>query len=101
MPRAARLGAQHVERLRGAGGLANLHVVLSGELQKKFDTRTVMFRALAFKSMRKQQYEPGGKIPFIFTGTDELIDDDLRAVDEIPELRFPQNEDLRIVAAET
>src|SRR6267378_1061246 len=37
----------------------------------------------------------------IFTRADELVDDHLRAVGKITELRFPQNERLGIVAAET
>src|SRR5713101_3420351 len=100
-PRATGLAAQHVEILRGIGRLTNLNVVFSGKLQEAFDASAGMFWPLSFKSMRQQQDESGGKIPFVFTGADELIDDDLRAVHEITELRFPQDEGFGIVAAET
>src|SRR5258708_1787410 len=88
-PWAASLAAQHVEILRGAARLADLNVVFSGKLQEAFDTGAGMFRALAFKSVRKEQDHAGWQVPFVFTGADELVDDDLRAVDEITELRFP------------
>src|SRR6266849_2083709 len=60
-----------------------------------------MLRSLALVSVRQKHHEPRRKVPLVLTGADELVDDDLRAVGEIPELRFPQNERLRIVAAET
>ena len=49
-----------------------------------------MFRTLAFVAVRQQQHESAQAIPLRFAGTDELIDDDLRAVGEIAELAFPQ-----------
>ena len=59
-----------------------------------------MLRTLAFIAVRQQKHQAGGQIPFVFAGAQELIDDHLRAVDEISELRFPQNQRFRIVAAE-
>src|SRR4029434_5154934 len=59
-----------------------------------------MFGALALITVRKQQYHAGGEVPFILAGADELIDDDLCAVHEIAELRFPQDESFGIVATE-
>jgi len=100
-PRAASLAPQHVEILRGIRGLANLNVVFAGELQKAFDAGAGMFRPLAFKSVRKKKDDARRKIPFVFTCADELIDNHLRAVYEVAELRFPQNEGFGIVAAET
>src|SRR5260370_28059437 len=73
-PRAASLATQHVEILRGAGWLANLHIVFPGELQKAFDAGAGMFWPLAFKSMREQQHAPGGEIPPIFPRAEELVD---------------------------
>src|SRR6202790_1046519 len=99
-PQAARLTAEHMEVLRGGGWLANLHVVFRGELHEALEPRAGMLRALAFIAVRQEQYDAGGQIPFVFTGADELVDDHLRAVGEIAELRLPQNERFRIVAAE-
>src|ERR1700746_2696590 len=100
-PRAASLAPQHVEILRGIRGLTNLNVVFARELQEAFDTRAGMFRPLAFKSVGKKKDDARREIPFVFAGADELIDDDLRAVYKVSELRFPQNESFGIGAAET
>ena len=85
------LAAQHVKILCGRGRLADLHVVFGGELHEAFDARAGMFGPLAFVPVRKQKYHAGGKIPFVFAGADELVDDDLRAVREIAELRLPKD----------
>ena len=42
--------------------------------------------------MRQQQHEPAHAQPFGFAGGQELVDDDLRAIGEIAELRLPQDE---------
>src|SRR6266576_1406294 len=60
-----------------------------------------MLRSLSLVSVRQKHHEPRRKVPLVLTGADELVDDDLRAVGEISELRFPQDKRLRIVAAET
>src|SRR5579864_1766744 len=49
--------------------------------------------------MRQQHHETGEEIPLRFSGADELIDDRLRDVDEVSELRLPKNQRLGIVAA--
>src|SRR6202000_2441735 len=76
-------------------------VVFGGELQKALDASAGMLGALAFVAVRQEQGEAGGGGPLVFAGAQELVDDDLRAVDEVAELRFPQNESFGIVAAET
>lgn len=86
--------------LRGVGGLADLDVVARGELEKPFDARAGMFGALALVSMGKKHHHSGQQTPLIFARGDELIDDDLRAIGEITELRFPEHESLREIAAE-
>src|SRR5579859_3480293 len=95
-----RLPPQHMEVLRCGGRLANLYIFLGGELQKTLQSCTGMFRPLPLITVRKQQYNSRGQIPLIFTGADELIDDHLRAVCKIAELRFPQNERLWEITAE-
>src|ERR1700760_26353 len=59
-----------------------------------------MFGPLAFVAVRQKQNEAGRQRPLVFAGAQKLIDDDLRAVDEVAELRFPHNESFGIVAAE-
>src|ERR1700680_4453315 len=88
-PGAAGLPAQQVKILRGGGRLADLHVFFAGELHEALDPRAGMLRSLAFIAVREKHYQAGRKIPFVFTGADELVDDDLRAVCEVAELRFP------------
>src|ERR1700737_659775 len=88
-PGATNLAAQQVKILRGGGRLADLHVFFARELHETLDARAGMLRSLAFVAVWKKQDQAGGKIPFVYAGADELIDDDLRAVDEIAELRFP------------
>ncbi len=60
-----------------------------------------MFGALALVSMRQQQYDTGGQIPFVFSSGNELVDDHLRAISEISELRLPSHQCFRIVTAVT
>src|SRR5580693_728572 len=97
-PQAARLPAQQVEILRGSGGLADVHVAFGGELHEAFNARARVFRALAFVAVRQQQHQSGREPPFVFAGAEELIDDHLRAIRKIAELRFPENQRLWIVA---
>ncbi len=97
-PQAARLAAQQVEVLRGRGGLANVHVAFGGELHEALNARAGMLRALAFVAVGEKKDQSGGKTPLVFAGADELVDDDLRAVDEVAELGFPEHEAFGIVA---
>ena len=46
--------------------------------------------------MRQQQHDVAGRLPFGFRAGDELIDDHLRAVGKIAELRLPQRQHRRI-----
>ena len=56
-----------------------------------------MFRTLTFVAVWKEQDDPAGPLPFRFRRNDELIDDGLRAIREITELRFPQTKHVRII----
>ncbi len=55
-----------------------------------------MLRPLPFIAMRQQHHEAAHAQPFAFARKDELVDDDLRAIGEIAELRFPQHERVRL-----
>ena len=96
---AQRLPPQQVKVLRGGRRLADLNVVLGGELQKPLDARAGVLRPLPFVAVRQQQHQAGEQPPLVFAARDELVDDDLRAVREVAELRFPQHQRLGIVAA--
>src|SRR5579875_2091866 len=54
-----------------------------------------MLGSLPLVAMRQQHHHAAVALPFRFAGGDELIDDDLGAVSEITELRFPQNQRMR------
>src|SRR6476646_12271431 len=97
-PDSQRLPAQKVEVLRSRGRLADLEIVHGSELQKPLDASARMLRPLAFVAVRQQKDETREKIPFGFAGHDELIDDRLRNVGEVPELCLPKNQRLRKVA---
>ena len=69
-------------------------VLLRTELQEALQPRARMLRAVALVAVREQKREPRGLAPLREAGDDELVDDDLSAVDEIPELRLPEHERL-------
>ena len=56
-----------------------------------------MLRSLAFVAVRQQQDDAARPLPFRFRRNDELIDDGLRAIREIAELRFPQAKHVRVI----
>ena len=53
-----------------------------------------MLGALALVAVRQQQGEPRREPPLGQPGAQELVDDDLRAVDEVAELRLPEHQRL-------
>ena len=77
-----------------AGGRAvdDADVVLGGELEEALEPRARVLRSVALVAMRKEQGESRRLTPLRATRDDELVDDDLRAVDEVSELRLPQHE---------
>jgi len=60
-----------------------------------------MLGALTLVSMRKEQRESRETTPLGFARTDELIDDDLRAVAEIAELALPNRQAMRLRGGES
>ena len=56
--------------------------------------------ALALVAVGQQQDEPGGLVPLVLGGDDELVDDDLGAVHEVAELRLPHDERVRVASTE-
>ncbi len=96
-----RLTAQQVKILRRIRRLADLEIVARRELQKPFDARARVFGTLALVAVRQQQNHARKQIPFVFPSADELIDHCLRHIDEIAELRLPEDERFWIIAAVT
>ena len=86
------LPAQQVEDLRRRGRLADLHVVLGAQLQEALEARRRVLRALPLVAVRQQQREAAARPHLVSPERDELIDDDLRAVDEVAELRLPDDQ---------
>src|SRR5690349_13304819 len=89
-----------MEKLHGSGGINDLDIVLGGEPQKAFEPRAGMFRAGALEAVGQQEHEAAELLPFVFAARDELIDDRLRDVPEITELRLPQDEAPGAIEAE-
>ena len=82
-------------RWKNCAGRRAVHdadVVLRGELEKALETGARVLGAVALVAVREQQHEPGRLPPLRATGDDELVDDDLRAVHEVAELRLPEDE---------
>src|SRR5918993_5813374 len=84
-----------MEVLRGCRAVDDPDVSLGGEVEEASHPCARMLRTLSLVAMREQQCQAGGQSPLCQTGGDELIDDDLSGIDEVPELRFPQNQCLR------
>src|SRR5688500_1070835 len=86
-----RLTAQQMEILRGGAAVQDLDVVLGGKLEKALEARARVLGPLALVAVREEQHEAAILVPLGAPRADELIDDDLRAVAEVAELRFPEN----------
>src|SRR5579863_655542 len=93
---AVHLPAQQMEILRGRAGVDHLQVFLGAQNEETLDARTRMFGPLALVAMRQQQHQSAGLAPLRFGAGDELVNQDLRAVDKIAELRLPQHQGQRI-----
>ena len=55
-----------------------------------------MLRALTFIAVWQKADEAGHTKPFTFTGRDELVEENLRAVCEVTELGFPERKRIRV-----
>ncbi len=98
---AQRLTTQHMVNLCRGGRYANLHVLLSAQLQIAFQTRGGVLRALPFVAVRQQHHQTAHPAPFLFARGDELINHHLRAVGEVAELRFPDGQRTRLCGGVT
>jgi hypothetical protein len=88
-----------MEVLRRRRWLTDLKVVFGAQLQEPFDAGARVLGALAFVPVRQEQRQSGEPPPFIFGRRDALIDDHLRIVREIAELRLPQHQRFGVITA--
>ena len=84
--------AHQVEVLSGGRAVDDADIVLGGLLQEPLQAGARVLGAAALIAVRQEQRQAGRLTPFRTSGDDELIDDDLCAVDEVPELRLPEDE---------
>ncbi len=64
-------------------------------LQKPFQATTAVLRTSTLVPMRQQHHEARLAQPLRLACRDELVDDDLSTIDEVTELRLPQNKGIR------
>jgi hypothetical protein len=83
------LAAQDVEIIGRRRAIGDLHIVLGAQLQVALEPGRAVLRPLAFIAVGQEHHEAARAQPLGFAGGDELVDDRLRAVGEIAELRFP------------
>ena len=70
------------------------HVLLRGELEEALEPRARVLGPVALVAVRQEERQARRLPPLREPGGDELVDDDLRAVDEVAELRLPEDERL-------
>ncbi len=64
----------------------------AAELQEPLDARARVLRPLSLEAVGQEQHEAGEARPLVLRRDDELVDDDLRGVREVAELRLPHDE---------
>ena len=87
-----RLSAKQMEVLRRRRAVRDADVLLRSELEEALEPRARVLRSVSFVSVREQKGQARGLAPLCHSRHDELVDNDLRAVDEIAELRLPQDD---------
>ena len=81
-----------MEQLGGRREVHDLHVVLRAQHQEPFESGARVLGPLALEAVRKEQHQAAQAMPFVLGRRDELVDDHLRGVHEVSELRFPANQ---------
>ena len=81
-----------VEVLRWRTEVADLHVLLGGELEEALEPGARVLGSLPLVAVREQEHEPAHALPFRLRARDELVDHDLGAVREVAELGLPDDE---------
>ena len=97
--RAEDLTTEAVEELRRGRQVTDLDIVFGAERKEALEARARVLWTLPFKAMWEEHHQPAEPVPFVLGADDELVDDHLRAVREIAELRLPDHERVRPVEA--
>src|SRR5690348_9031258 len=92
--RVERLSPQQVEVLRRRRAVRDPQVLLRRKLQEALEAGARVLGAVALVAVRQEERESGRFPPLRKPGGDELVDDDLRSVDEVAELGLPEDEHL-------
>ena len=91
------LPPQQVEILRGRRAVDHSHVDVGGELKEALRPGARMLGPRALVRVGQQQHHRGTLPPFAARRQQELVEDHLRAVDEVAVLRFPDDEPRRLL----
>src|SRR6266545_1024098 len=87
-----RLPAEQVEVLRCRRAVCDAHVEVGGAFQKPLQPSTRVVRSLPFVPVRQEHRQRSGEPPLGASRRDELVENDLRPVDEVAVLRLPEHE---------
>ena len=85
-----------MEHLCRRGRNTDLNILLGTQLQIALEPGRRVFRSLPLHTMRQKHDQATQAVPFLFTRTDELVDDNLGIVGEITELRLPDHQCIRV-----
>ena len=94
---ALHLPAQNVEILRRGREIADLDIILGAEPAGNARGARWNVPDPGPRTRAEEENDAAGPLPFRFRRDDELIDDGLRAIGEIAELRFPQAKHVRVI----
>jgi hypothetical protein len=89
-----RLPPERVKVVRRRARIEDPDVALCGELKEALEPRARMLRAATLIAMGKEEGQSRRLSPLGKARDDELVDDDLRPVDEIAELCLPAHQRL-------
>ena len=93
--RVERLAAEQVEELARGRAVGDPDVVLRALLEEPLEPRARVLGPVALVAVRQQQRQARRLPPLRAAGDEELVDHDLGAVDEVAELRLPEDERVR------
>src|ERR1700753_881072 len=94
--RASRRAARRGEVLGGGGRVGDPDVALGAEGEEALDPGALVLRAGALVAVRKEHREAARLSPLGLAGDDEAVDDHLRRVGEVAELRLPEDQGARL-----
>ena len=94
--RTVHLASQHVEHVGWRGAVGDNQVVPAAQLKEAFHASAAVFRPHAFVAVGKQQGQPIHGTPLVLSGAQELVPHDLGSVVEVPKLRLPNCQAVRL-----